>query len=607
MHRVRLLISALGALLPTPGTAQATPPNVIIVMTDDQGYGDLGCHGNPVIQTPHLDAMAAESVRFGDFHVAPMCTPTRGQLMTGVDALRNGAMNVSSGRALLRRDYPTMAEVLRAAGYLTGIFGKWHLGDNYPFRAQDRGFAESVCFQSSYINAVPNHWDSDYFDDVYLHNGRKREYQGYTTDVFFREAMAWMKACKRDGKPFFCYLPTAAPHGPLFVPAKYREAAAARLAARLPDLKLSPARRQALARFLGMIENIDANFGRLEGFLRAEGLRDNTILVFLTDNGSTMGPRYYNAGMKGRKVTLWEGGHRVPLFVRWPAGRLGKAREVRKLTQVQDLLPTLMELCGVERRAGHEMDGMSLVPLLRGTGEDFPDRTLVVHYSRMPFRVQRRKPVGPSIPTRQGAAVMWKRWRLLEDKALYDLAADPRQERNVIAAHPKIAAAMREHFDGWWRQVEARLQEPVRIIIGADAENPSRLTACDWFDVFVDQQRQVRRADAKFGAWHLQVARAGQYEIELRRWPKEAGLAIAQGIPATKVRDGTFVKGRPIPVAQARLQVGRHDETVDVAAGAKVVRFVVDLPAGPLRMQSWFLDAKGGEITGAYYARVRRR
>ncbi len=229
--------------------AQAARPNVIIVMTDDQGYGDLGCHGNPVLRTPHLDRLHSQSVRFTQFHVAPMCTPTRGQLMTGVDALHNGAMNVSSGRALLRREFPTLPEMFRAGGYATGLFGKWHLGDNYPFRPEDRGFDETVWFPSSHINSVPDHWDNDYFDDTYIHNGRRRAYRGYTTDVFFNEAMAWMSRQSKAGKPFLCFIPTAAAHWPHFVPHQNTDADLPRLNAALPNRpKLYFSQKPALAR-----------------------------------------------------------------------------------------------------------------------------------------------------------------------------------------------------------------------------------------------------------------------------------------------------------------------------------------------------------------------
>jgi arylsulfatase A-like enzyme len=599
---------ALAGLRPEAVAAEPRRPNVIVLITDDQGYGDLSCHGNPVVRTPHLDRLHGESVRFTDFHAAPMCTPTRGQLMTGVDALRNGAMNVSSGRTLLRREFPTLPELLRGAGYATGHFGKWHLGDNHPYRPHDRGFDRAVWFPSSHIGAVPDFWQNHYLDDRYWENGARRQFSGYTTDVFFREAMSWMKGQRDAAKPFFCYLATAAPHGPHFVPAKYREAVRLRLDAAQAHLPaLPPAMRTNLMNFLGMIENIDENVGRLEDFLRQEGLRENTVLVYLTDNGSTMGHRYFPAGMKGAKVTLWEGGHRVPLFVRWPAGELGAPRDVATLTHVQDLLPTVLELSGVPLPAGRRFDGLSLAPLLRGRTADWPDRKLVINYSRMPQATDVAGPESQSIPRQDGAAVLWRRWRWLENRSLYDLASDSLQERDVAAQHPEVVAQLRAHLAAWWDGVKDRVNEPQRIAIGHPAESPTMLSACEWWDVFVDQQAQVRRGVRRNGVWHLEVTQPGDYEIELRRWPREAALPIAGGAPTGPHAFGTWPAGEALPIAAARLAVGGQERTAPVGAQDSAVRFVVPLQAGPVELQTWFLDGKGGPVVGAYYAYVAKK
>jgi len=270
--------------------AAAPKPNVVILLTDDQGYGDLSCHGNPVLKTPELDRLHRESVRFTDFHVAPMCTPTRSQLMSGRDALDNGAMNVSSGRSMLRRGIPTMADIFAGADYRTAIFGKWHLGDVYPYRPQDRGFQKAIWFPSSHIPSAPDYWNNDYFDPHFrIEDGTVRQFKGYCTDVLFREAMTWMRERAGAREPFLVYLPLNAAHGPLWVPDQYRE----------PYRALG----HDLAGFYGMIANIDENVGRLEAMLRETGLRDNTILIFMTDNGGTAGVSTFNAGMKGGKIT----------------------------------------------------------------------------------------------------------------------------------------------------------------------------------------------------------------------------------------------------------------------------------------------------------------
>ena len=587
--------------------AERGPPNVVIVITDDQGYGDLSCHGNPVVRTPHIDRLHAESVRFTQFHVTPMCTPTRGQLMTGVDALRNGAMNVSSGRTLLRREYPTMPELLRGAGYATGLFGKWHLGDNYPFRPQDRGFERAVWYPSSHIGSVPDHWKNDYFDDVYKTERGNETLRGYTTDALFSSALSWIDAQSRQGKPFFCYLATAAAHTPAYVPKPYRDAVAARLAAvreKLPPL--TPKQADDLGRFLAMVENIDENFGRLESFLQAKGLRENTIVIFLTDNGSTMGPLYYNAGMKGRKVTLWEGGHRVPLFIRWPAGNLGQPRDVAELTQVQDLLPTLLELSGAARQTQHRFDGVSLAPLLRSRTAALADRMLYINYSRMPGPAPAATNRNLSIPRKEGAAVLWKNWRFLENASLYNIEADPGQDRDVAAENPEIVTRLRAGLDRWWDGLKERLNEPQRVVIGAPAENPTLLTACEWWDVFVDQQGQVRRGEAKNGVWHLEVASDGTYEIELRRWPREAALALTAAPPAEKVWDGTLAGGKALAIAGARIEVQGANQRAAVSPDQESVSFRIPLRAGAATLQTWFLQADETPLCGAYYAYINR-
>jgi len=557
-------------------------PNVIVVLTDDQGYGDLSCHGNPVLRTPHLDRLHGESVRLADFHVVPICTPTRSQLLTGVHCLRNGAMNVSSGRARLRPEFPTLGERFAAAGYCTGHFGKWHLGDNLPCRPQDRGFGESVWFPCSYIGSAPDHWDNDYFDDVYRHNGTARKYEGYTTDVFFREAIRWMRDRAGREEPFFCYLPTAAAHGPHFVPAADRRP--------YEEKGLKP----GVARFFGMVANIDDNIGRLDAFLRESGIFDDTILVFLTDNGGTLGTRIFDAGMRGTKFALHEGGHRVPCFIRWPAGGLGAPRDLAGLTAVQDLAPTLLDLCGIAVPAG-QFDGVSLAGPLRGEGSPPEDRHLVVQYS----------PIEQPRPRPGDACVLWKRWRLVGDRELYDLAADPAQKTNLFARHPDIVTELRRRYAQWWATVEPRLAEVVPIVVGDERENPCLLSPADWVDVFLDQSAQIRAGMPRNGAWHLDVERAGRYRVEVRRWPRESGAALDAGLPPTKFADGESPPGVPLPVTSVRLKVADHDLTVD-AAGQPTAVFDLELPAGRTTLQTWLLDATGKELAGGYFVSVAR-
>ncbi len=577
-----LTFALLSSLYGACATPRPTRPNVIVVMTDDQGYGDLGRHGHPFLKTPNLDRLHDESVRLTDFHVAPMCTPTRAQLMTGMDAMRTRAMNVSSGRALLRTDVPTAADIFAANGYRTAIFGKWHLGDNHPYRPHERGFHESLWFQSSHIGSSAGPWNDDCFDDTYVHNGKPRKVAGYCTDVFFAEAMAWMRRQRDRGAPFFLYLPTNSPHGPLCVPDKYAEP--------------YRAHGDRLARFFGMIASVDENMGRLDAFLRKSKIYGDTIVVFLTDNGGAVGTEVHNAGMRGRKTELYEGGHRVPLFIRWPRGGLPPG-DVRDLTRVQDLLPTLVDLAGLTDTRGARFDGINLAGRLRGREAPLPDRTFVIQYNRM----------GESAPRKGSTSVVLsQRWRLLEGKQLYDLARDPQQKVNVIEAHPGVAARLAAHYDAWWAGIVPEIERVEAVGIGSDQENPVRLTPAEWLDVPFDQGKRVREGDGRNGTWHVDVERAGTYELSLRRWPAETDLALGAPAPEYQATHGTFPAGRALPIAKARLRIGAVDQTQDAAPEARAVTFTVALDPGRTQIRTSFLDGDGKELAGAYYVYVRR-
>jgi arylsulfatase A-like enzyme len=575
------------------GSSLAAPPNVVLLLVDDQGYGELSAHGNAIVRTPALDQLRRESTAFTQFHVAPMCTPTRAQLMTGMDAARTHAVNVSSGRSLLNASLPTLPQLLQKGGYATGLFGKWHLGENYPYRPQDRGFQEVVTFPSSHIGSVPDTWENDYFDDTYLHNGNAENYQGYTTDVFFSEAMSWMK--KQAGKPFFLYLPTAAPHSPYYVPQSYRDALKPRL--EKADLKLPAEVQQNLLSYLAMIENLDQNLARMEAFLKAEQLLENTLFIYLTDNGTTLGDQYFPCGMRGKKVTLWEGGHRVPCFIRWPAGKVKAGAELPGLAQAQDIFSTVLDATS---QSLPETDGISLLPVLRSESALPEDRALFINYSRMP--------VGDQTATlkKEGSAVLWKDWRWLEDRELYDVSKDPLQTHNLAGEKPEIVKHMRQLLDSWWQGLPADKEVPQRITIGHAEENPSLLTACDWWHVFVDQQGQVRRGERKNGTWHLQVAEQGTYHFELRRWPRAADAALSAELPATKVADGWLSKGQALPISAASIQIGQLAEKQELGAEAKAATFRIALPAGPIELRTAFHDASGAELLGAYYVYVTR-
>lgn len=591
-------------------SSQSARPNVLIINIDDMGYGDLSCHGNPAVKTPNIDKLYRESVRFTQFHVAPMCTPTRSQLLTGVDALRNGARWVGTENTHLRADIPTMAEMFRDAGYATGFFGKWHIGDNYPYRPQDRGFQETLWFPQQEVGTVNDWWGNDYFDDTYQHNGKPAQYKGYCTDVWFRQAIQWIDKQKKAGKPFLCMIPTNVVHGPYFVDQVYRDRFGK------PDLN------KDVQTFYGMVVNLDDNIGKLDAFLEQSGLKDNTIVIFMTDNGATAGYHTYNAGMKGLKTQLWDGGHRVPLFIRWPNGGLRPSGNIDGLAQVQDILPTLLELCGVPAPAAARFDGISLADVLRGK-QELPDRMLVVQF-------QRRQEI-----KKWDACILWGPWRLLnlfdidpleKDQelikdierrrqkyeirlGLYNIQDDPRQDRNVIDQHPDIVEKMKAFYEQWWAKNEPELHIPRPIIIGNPAENPAFLAAPSWANQYFTQVEDVLSGRPAKGYWNVRVERSGQFRFELRRWPKEADTPIA-GKTDIRYTDpfcyGQIREGKALPIVAGRIQIGNFDEQKPIRPDDKACVFETRLPAGDYQLHTEFLDASGKALCSAYYVYVQR-
>jgi len=554
------------ALLALVFSLEARPPNVILVMTDDQGYGDLSCHGNPDFKTPNLDRLHGESVRFTDFHVDPTCAPTRAALITGRYSLSTGVWHTIAGRSFLHPEEVTIANVLKGGGYTTGMFGKWHLGDNYPCRPHDRGFDTAVYHGGGGVGQTPDLWGNDYFDDRYNHNGKPTQYQGYCTDVFFGEAMKFMKQSKK--KPFFCYLLPNAPHGPYYVADKYSKP--------FRDKGFSKDR----ADFYGMLVNFDENMGRLEKFLKKEGLRENTIVIYMSDNG-TAGPWYpkegkdHTAGLRGIKGSIYEGGHRVPFFVRWPEGKIGGGRDVKKLAAHIDVLPTLAELCGVERKSGPELHGRSLAPLLRDPEAKWKRRNLVVNNQRIAEPLKYKDFV-----------VMSRAWRLVGKNELYRMKDDRGQETNVAADNAKVVANLMKVYEKWWQQTSGRAGTLVPITVGHDAENPAFLSAHDWHAKKLPwHQEVVAEAPAFNGHWEINVAKAGNYRITLLERPTEADF--------------------PINAFKATLNVGGKSLSKMIKKGATQVSFELKLKAGRSQLRSTFTGKTAGE-RGAYYASVER-
>lgn len=477
-------------------------PNVLLIIADDQGYGDIGFHGNSMIETPHLDRLAKESVRLVNFHVDPTCAETRAALMTGQYAMRGGVWHTVMGRSFLNAERWTMPQAFQTAGYKTGIFGKWHLGDNSPFRPWERGFEESLIHGGGGVGQVPDHWGNDYFDDTFLRNGSPQKVNGYCTNVFAKAAAEFM--ANRQGQPFFCYLAFNAPHSPYNVPASFEQK------------YLNKGVEKPMSAFYGMIDCIDSNVGRLLEELEENGELDNTIVIYMTDNGTAAGVSNkpvegrwngFNAGMRGTKGTVYEGGHRVPCFIRYPK-RFEGNRDVKQLTAHFDLLPTLVDICGLSAPANWKSDGFSLVDALQGKDNLWPERTIVVQSQRVDHPEKRRKFV-----------VADQRWRLVGDE-LYDLDHDPAQTKNVSAEHPAVVQRLNEFYEKFWADVAKEVDQYQRIHLGSHAEAEVLLTAHDWHskDIVAYQGDLMRERDVN-GTWAVDVKRPGRYQFRLRMRP----------------------------------------------------------------------------------------
>jgi arylsulfatase A-like enzyme len=559
--------------------ASSTPPkrpNVLLIITDDQGYGDLGFHGNPQIKTPRLDALARESVQFRTFYVSPVCSPTRSALMTGRYTYRTGVVDTFRGRSMMHPDEVTLAEMLGKAGYRTGIFGKWHLGDNAPLRPIDQGFQEALVHRGGGIGQPSDPPGTSYFDPILMHNGREEKTKGYCSDVYIDAALKFIEA-DRD-RPFFAYLAFNAPHAPLQVSDQDLQ----------PYLGLTPYRGEpgvghplpeqvpadVTARVYAMVSNIDANVGRVLDRLDSLGLARDTIVVFLTDNGPQQ-PRY-NAGMFDLKGNVHEGGIRVPCFVRW-TGTLDAGRVVDKIAAHIDLTPTLIEACSVAKPESVAFDGRSLLPLLKGQAVDWPDRTLYVQWHR-----------GDVPELHRAFAARSDRYKLVQPRGveplplpeplhyeLYDMIADPLEQKDIADANPEVVARMLQGYDAWFADVRStrKFAHP-RIHLGSPVEDPTTLTRQDW------RGPETAWEPGEMGGWDVDVIRPGKFDLD---------LVFVQGPPGTVHFE--------LAGTSAKSEIGEGSRTCRIEGLA--------FPKGPSKLRAW-IDRPNGAV-GVYQVIIHQK
>jgi len=536
-------------------------PNIVLIMTDDQGWAQLSMRGDPVLKTPRLDALAAESVELTRFYVSPVCAPTRASLMTGRWNYRTGVTDTWLGRAMMAPDETTIAEALRDGGFKTGIFGKWHLGDNYPMRAMDQGFDEAIVHRGGGIGQPSDPEGSDYFDPILFHNGEQKKYEGYCTDVYFDEAMRFID--EAGEQPFFAYIPTNAPHSPYLVPDEYREPYAA---AGLEDKD---------ARIYGMITNIDDNVGRLLDHLDEKGLTENTIFIFMTDNGPTT--QRFTAGLRGQKTEVYEGGIRAPFFIRWPAQLA--PNKIDTIAAHIDVAPTLLAAAEVRKPGRMRVDGKNLMPLLLGEAQGWPDRKIFIQSHR-----------GNEPDSYRNMAVITQKLKLVQPIAfrgpapeepefeLYDMELDPGESNDISSdgMNFRLVDNMVRDYDIWFRVVsDDRGFAPQAIYLGAPEENPVVLTRQDW-RVSGDNGW----GEGSFGYWVMDVREPGVYRASATFAPKPGG-------------------------GRAEFKLGTATSIVELAPGAESVEFEpmeFDAGAGALEVRV----IRNAEMEGPWQVTVER-
>jgi len=434
-------------------------PNVVLIITDDQGYGPVGRHGHPWIRTPHLDMLHDTSTRFDRFLVSPTCSPTRAALMTGRHPLKNGVTHTILERERMALGGTTLPQVLKAAGYTTGIFGKWHLGDEEKYQPENRGFDEVFIHGAggigqAYDCSCADAPDNKYFDPVIRHNGSFVKTKGFCTDIFFRAGLGWIRDAAEKEAPFFAYITTNAPHGPFIAPPENTK--------RFTDFGFE----EKTAGFYGMIENIDENVGLLLGKLSEWDLMEDTVVIFMSDNGMTGGGSGragkalgtgengsgmfpFNAGMKGLKGSADEGGVRVPFFVRWD-GKIAAGVSIETIAAHIDILPTLAALAGAEIPPG-QVEGRSLLPLVEDPGTPWDDRYFFTHRGRWPTGEEPNDYQYASARNRPLFAIRNQRFRLVGDE-LFDMETDPGQTMDVSGRHPGVIEEMRRAYDAFWKE-----------------------------------------------------------------------------------------------------------------------------------------------------------
>jgi arylsulfatase A-like enzyme len=530
----------------------ANRPNVVFILSDNQSYYEMSCHGHADIKTPHIDRLADQSVEFTNFHAPPFCSPSRAVILTGRYAIRSGVFTTISGRSILHKDEKTLPQFLKPHGYHSAIFGKWHLGFSYPYRPQDRGFDEVFVHGGGGVGQMEDYHGNTLFDTTFIHNGKVSPSKGYCTDVLFDRAMDYVEARQKEKKPFFCFVSTPVTHSPHHGPKE--------LVAQLKGQGI-----QGNIQLYAQVQNLDANIGRIMDKIKGLGLEDDTILVFASDQGMSDRGAPHGGNRKGLG---YDPAHHVPFMLRLPGA---EPKVVSRLAGMIDFFPTILDLCGIKRP--DNIDGISLKSLLLEQKGYPEDRTLIIQCPRSRQATKWRN-----------SAVKTDRWRLVNGEKLYDVTVDPRQNDNVAGENRPTVDKLRQAYEAYWADLPDQATTLSRHLLGhPDCRDEVVLNGMDWYRGGSPWNSGAYNRPSS-GAWAVTISEKGRYQFECRHFPRAADKNAG--------------------ASRAEIRVGDHTAETDLAEGNRKATFELTLKAGDYDLEAWF--TKGKKRFGSLWVYVKK-
>lgn len=545
----------------SPHVEKSAWPNVVLVLIDNQSYFELSRNGHQIVQTPRIDRLSREAVNFTNFHAPPFCSPSRTALLTGRYALRAGVHNTVGGVSILHKDEITIADLLQSEGYSTAIFGKWHLGMNYPYAPKFRGFDEVFIHGGGGVSQLEDYYGNTHIDATYEHNGKYVKSKGFSTDVLFDRALKFMDEKQGQQEPFFCFIPTPAVH----FPTNRHPITTQRLLERgVEDSKY-------LALY-SMIENVDDNVGRLLDYLEKAGIAENTLVILASDQGvNDRGAVEHRSGEFQNRGLSYDEKHQVYCMIRYPELTDKNTGDIENLAGMVDIMPTILDVCGISQP--NNLDGQSLRPLLSGLSGWDDERNLIVQCPRS--RV--RKPW-------ENTSVKYMKWRLVDGKKLYNTESDYGQKTDLASMYPGIVEKLTKAYETFWNSLAPAGSLLSAHVLGAPQAPEVRLNGMDWYEGDAPwTQGALDRTDNQ-GKWRVQVERDGNYRFELRRYPREAP--------------------RPIEATTVIVEFGDTKKQINISAEANKAIMELDLKKGSYDLVTTFKNADNQKGWGAYYAYI---